>query len=197
MSVEKELALLEDWIRRIKIEYEIYFGGGRKTPPYDLKNKIESTIKRFYDKPHVTYGDRYRFTTLADRYNAYRDMWRRQLQRLEEQGRLRAAGNIPEHKPVEAARLVVDFSKPEQEESKVERLFEFYRQTRKKYEGTEDSNLTLGQFQRFVATKTAELKQKYGADEVAFQVKVADGVVKVTAQAKPAQKSSGPAKKGE
>lgn len=188
MDPDKDLALLEDWIRRIKIEYEIYFAGNRRTPPYDLKNKIESVIKRYYDAPLTRVSDRFRLTTLADRYNAHREVWRRQLQRYEEQGRKKAADvGAPSPKPL-PEQLSVDVQQAEQQRDHVERLYEFYQKARQTYEEAADTGVSLAQFQRFVEGKTAELQQKYQADTVVFQVKVVDGAVKLTAKARSTQR---------
>ena len=41
MDVDQELTILEDSIRRLKIEYEIFFNGGAKRLPYDLRWRVE------------------------------------------------------------------------------------------------------------------------------------------------------------
>ena len=42
LTVEDYLARLEEDIRRLKIEYDVYFSGGTKRPPYDTKMRVES-----------------------------------------------------------------------------------------------------------------------------------------------------------
>ncbi len=36
MTVDEELSALDDHMRRLKVEYDIYFGGGSKKPPADI-----------------------------------------------------------------------------------------------------------------------------------------------------------------
>ena len=47
MTVDEAITQIEDGIRRLKIEFDIYFNGGSKRPPTDLHWKIESLIKRY------------------------------------------------------------------------------------------------------------------------------------------------------
>ena len=42
VTVEDRLARLEEDIRRLKVEYDIYFNGGSKRAPYDTKLRVES-----------------------------------------------------------------------------------------------------------------------------------------------------------
>src|SRR5437868_3993573 len=37
VTVDEELSILDDNVRRLKIEYDIFFGGGSKKPPADLE----------------------------------------------------------------------------------------------------------------------------------------------------------------
>ena len=44
-TVDDQLKRLEDDIRKLKIEFDIYFNGASKRPPYDTKNRVETMIK--------------------------------------------------------------------------------------------------------------------------------------------------------
>ena len=81
---EEQLGRLEDDIRRLKIEFDIYFNGAAKRPPYDTRNRVETIIKRLGDDRTLSYAQRYHFNSLAARYIAFRDLWRRTLQGREE-----------------------------------------------------------------------------------------------------------------
>ena len=48
-TIEERLGRLEEDIRRLKIEYDIYFNGASKRPPYDTKMRVESHLKRLGD----------------------------------------------------------------------------------------------------------------------------------------------------
>ena len=83
-TVEEQLTRLEDDIRRLKIEFDIYFNGAAKRPPYDTKNRVETIIKRLGDDRTLNFAQRYRYNTLASRFTAFRELWRRTLQGREE-----------------------------------------------------------------------------------------------------------------
>jgi hypothetical protein len=84
VSVDDQLTRLEDDIRRLKIEFDIYFNGASKRPPYDTKGRVETILKRLGDDRTLTFAERYRYNTLMARYNAFRDLWRRTMQGREE-----------------------------------------------------------------------------------------------------------------
>src|SRR5690349_24730917 len=75
---------LEDDIRRLRIEFDIFFNGAAKRPPYDTKGRVETLLKRLGDDRTLTFAQRYRYNSLAARYNAFRDLWRRTMQGREE-----------------------------------------------------------------------------------------------------------------
>ena len=74
---DEQLTRLEDDIRRLRIEFDIFFNGAAKRPPYDTKGRVETLLKRLGDDRTLTYAQRYRYNSLAARYNAFRDLWRR------------------------------------------------------------------------------------------------------------------------
>ena len=81
---DEQLTRLEDDIRRLRVEFDIFFNGGAKRPPYDTKGRVETLLKRLGDDRTLTYAQRYRYNSLAARYNAFRDLWRRTMQGREE-----------------------------------------------------------------------------------------------------------------
>src|SRR2546422_3131444 len=80
---EDELISLEDGIRRLKVEYTIFFNGHRKRPPEDLKMRVERIVKRLSETGDMTYNERFRYNTLVTRYYVLRDLWRRTMMQRE------------------------------------------------------------------------------------------------------------------
>src|SRR5579864_2414508 len=102
-TVDEELGQIEKDIRRLKIEYEQYFGGGRPRPPSDTQWRLETMMKRYNDRgAEMSFAQRFRFNNLAQTYAKYVDMWRKKTQQKE--------GATSEHhfgaaaKAIEAAR---------------------------------------------------------------------------------------------
>src|SRR5437868_9893870 len=84
MTIDDMLVRLEDDVRRLKVEFDVYFNGAAKRPPYDTKGRVETLIKRLADERAFTYAQRYRYNSIVARYTAFRDLWRRTMQEREE-----------------------------------------------------------------------------------------------------------------
>ena len=84
-QTDDDMGRLERDIRQLKIEYEQYFGGGRKRPPADIEWRIDQTLKRYGDRSaEMNYAQRFRYGNLAQTYVKYRDIFRKRMQRREE-----------------------------------------------------------------------------------------------------------------
>jgi len=78
-AIEKQIGKLEDDIRRLKIEFDIFFNGAVKRPPLEARARLESQIKRLLDNRGLSYGQRYKLNTLVSRFTSYRELWRRTM----------------------------------------------------------------------------------------------------------------------
>jgi len=78
-SVDQEIGRLEDAIRKLKIDFDIYFNGAAKRPPLEARARLESNIKRISDERGLTFAQRYRLNTMISRFTSYRELWRRSL----------------------------------------------------------------------------------------------------------------------
>lgn len=79
VSFDKQLVRLEDDIRKLKIEFDIYFSGTSKRPPLEARARLEAFIRRISDSRTITYAQRYQLSMLVSRYASYRELWRRTL----------------------------------------------------------------------------------------------------------------------
>ena len=78
-DLDQQLSLLEESIRKLKIDFDIYFNGATKRPPFEARARLDSNIKRVADNRNLTYAQRYYFNTLVSRFTSYRELWRRTL----------------------------------------------------------------------------------------------------------------------
>jgi hypothetical protein len=78
-ELDRQLSKLEEDIRRLKIEFDIYFNGATKRPPLEARARVESMIKRLADNRSLTYAQRYYYNGLIATYTSYRELWRRTL----------------------------------------------------------------------------------------------------------------------
>ena len=84
LTVDEELSVLEDHMRRLKVEYDIYFGGGSKKPPTDIEWKVKNLLRKYSDSGRLNLSQRFRFNTVQQRYALYNALWQQKLQIKEE-----------------------------------------------------------------------------------------------------------------
>jgi hypothetical protein len=83
-TIDEDLNQIEKDIRTLKIEYEQYFGGGRKRPPVDTQWRVESMIRRHGERTgDLNLAQRFRYNNLASTYAKYQDMWRKKIMNKE------------------------------------------------------------------------------------------------------------------
>ena len=92
-SLDEQLSRLEEDLRRLKVEFDIYFNGGAKRPPYDTKGRVETVIKRLADDRTLTFAQRYQYNSLVARHTSFLQLWRRTMKDREE-GRGTAASRV-------------------------------------------------------------------------------------------------------
>jgi hypothetical protein len=207
VTTDEELNLLDSQLRRLKIEYEIYFSNPTKKPPTDVEWKVLAMLRKFSDGGRMNFSQRFRYNEMAQRYAIYSDLWRKKS-RIREEGYRRPQDALlsvqgvrvaeDEHKthhhPVygvkqAAAAAGASSSHPftlhsvdQGEREQVERLYNTLVAAKKKAGESVSGN--LDSFTTFVQKKTDQIRKKYGCDGVEYSVELADGQVKLKAKAK-------------
>ena len=199
MTVDEELSLLEDQMRRLKVEYDVFFGGGSKKPPADIEWKVKNLLRKYSDGARLSFGQRFRFNTVQQRYALYSTQWQQKLQIKEEGYRrpqdamlgIQGLRNEQEHEAELARRheavakksgVSMAFSDPGSEAQKVEALFQALSEARTK--SGEKSSANLASFKKFVQQKTEQLRKEYGCNTVEYSVELQNGQVKLKAKPK-------------
>ena len=93
MTIDEELNLLDQQLRRLKIEYEIYFNNPQKRPPTDVEWKVLSLLRKFSDGARINFSQRFRYNEMAQRYAVQSDLWRKKS-RIREEGYRRPADAV-------------------------------------------------------------------------------------------------------
>ncbi len=208
MTTDEELTLLESQLRRLKIEYEIYFSNPTKKPPTDIEWKVLSLLRKFSDGGRMSFTQRFRYNEMAQRYAIYSDLWRKKG-RIREEGYRRPQDALlsvqgvrpeeehaPQHRPaygvstaVAAAKalspadpLTVECSDAAAERDKVEILYKALSEAKKK--AGEPVNGTFDSFAAFVQKKTDQIRKQQGCQAVAYTVELQEGHVRLKAKAK-------------
>jgi hypothetical protein len=179
MTIDEELTKLEDNIRRLKIDYDIYFNGGAKRPPTDAQWRVEAMLKRLQDSTSMNFGQRFRYTSLTQRYGLFAELWRQRVKTREEGPRRTVAEVRAERKTPTSFR--VDWKDPAKETEKVEQLFAAFIEAKRKC-GEAVENVGSDAFKRFVKQKTEQLKRDFKCEQVEYVVEVEQGQVKLKAK---------------
>ena len=211
MTTDEELTLLDSQLRRLKIEYEIFFSNPTKRPPTDVEWKVLSLLRKFSDGGRMNFSQRYRYNEMAQRYAVYSDLWRKKS-RIREEGYRRPQDALlsvqgvrvaeDEHKAAHhpvygvghaaAAAAGADgapaaphftlHNVDQGEREQVERLYNSLVAAKKK--AGENVSGNLDSFTTFVQKKTEQIKKQYQCQDVEYTVELADGHVKLKAKAK-------------
>jgi hypothetical protein len=180
-SADEQLTRLEDDIRRLRIEFDIFFNGAAKRPPYDTKGRVETLLKRLGDDRTLTYAQRYRYTSLGARYNAFRELWRRTMQGREEGRDAASAARVHVKKDVSTTPVSVVCGDAHKELDVVKKLYASLIEAKERC-GEVTEGFSFPKFHRLVAQKADGLKEKTGCERVRFSVSVEDGHVSFKAK---------------
>ncbi|MGD0791260.1 MAG: MXAN_5187 C-terminal domain-containing protein [Terriglobales bacterium] len=210
MTTDEELNLLDQQLRRLKIEYEIFFNNPAKRPPTDVEWKVLSLIRKFSDGARMSFSQRFKYNEMAQRYAIQSDLWRKKM-RIREEGYRRPQDALlsvqgvrvseeheAKHHPVyglmrnaQAAGaetpgvdqpFSVQCSGAAAEREQVESLYKALTEAKRK--SGEKVSGNLDSFAAFVKKKTSEIRKQHGCDTVVYSVEMQGGQVKLKAKAK-------------
>lgn len=181
---------IEDGIRRLKIEYEIFFSGGSKKAPFELRWRIETMIKRYGEFGKTSFAQRFRYNSLVARFHSYSELWRRNLKNKEEGKLSYGASVFPDPETLgdgktNGDRLICQLicKDPESEDEKVQNLFKSLVEAKREC-GENPETLQFDSFKRFLFEKTAKLKSQFKCDSVCYVISVESGKVRLVAKGK-------------
>jgi hypothetical protein len=208
VTIDEELNLLDSQLRRLKIEYEIYFSNPTKKPPSDIEWKVLALLRKFSDGGRMNFSQRFRYNEMAQRYAIYSDLWRKKS-RIREEGYRRPQDALlsvqgvrleEEHKPqhhpaygvghgaaaaaapAASSQHFTLHSVDKAEREQVERLYNILVAAKKK--AGENVSGNFDSFTTFVQKKTKEIRKQYGCESVEYSVELNDGHVKLKAKAR-------------
>jgi len=201
VTIDEELTHLDSLLRRLKIEYEVYFNNPTKRPPNDMEWKVLALLRKHSDGGRMNFSQRFRYNEIAQRYAIYSDLWRKKSRIREEGYRrpqdallsvqgVRSEEHAPQHHQVygvgggsaEPRSFTVECSDVRNEAERVEQLYNALVAAKKK--SGESVSGTLDSFSTFVRNKTNQIRQQYGCHSVQYSVELQDGQVKLKAKAK-------------
>jgi hypothetical protein len=199
VTIDEELNQLDTLLRRLKIEYEVYFNNPAKRPPADLEWKAVALLRKHSDGGRMNFSQRFRYNEMAQRYAIYSDLWRKKSRIREEgyrrpqdallsvQGVRSAEEHVPQHPTVygvakNSSGFTIECSDADSQTEQVERLYNALVAAKKKSGEAVTGNLSS--FSSFVRNKTSQIRKQYACEAVEYSVELQDGQVKLKAKAK-------------
>ncbi len=208
-TIDEDLGQIERDIRQLKIEYDQFFGGGRKRPPTEIEWRIDLLMKKYAERGgDLKSAQRFRFTNLNQTYAKYKDIFRKKVKQkeegtvqrhfgaaakaieaeraqraLEEEPAGQGTAGRAQNQRAEGAAFRMTCSEPEHESEKVNKLYQALI-TAKQRAGEEIGKLTPEGFAEFVRKKTKHLQQEKNCTEVEYIVEIVGGQTKLKALVK-------------
>ncbi len=191
--LEEDLNRLEVMIRQLKQQYDIFFAGAAPRQPFETRKEVEGLVDRLGRTSMQRFSDRYRYNTLAGKYQTYRELWMKLLRMREEGyrpgvGRSSAASQAGQQAPEEASksgagdgRVIYKsrFGDPTSENDTFKTFYDNYVEARRT-QGA-GSDVSYSTFLRLIAQKTATIKEKSGCDQVSYSIVLKEGAVALRA----------------
>jgi hypothetical protein len=190
--VDEELNQFDRDIRQLKIEYEQFFGGGKKRPPADIEWRIDLMIKRHGDRgTSMNYAQRFRYTNLQQTYARYRDIFHKRMRKREEGNTARhfgAAARAVEAERAAKARkaaqvVAVASVDPSAEPKKVDAIYTAFLECRTKA-GESTDGMSRAKFEQFMKRKVEELRKESSSGEIEFVADLEGGKARLRVRIK-------------
>jgi hypothetical protein len=191
-QTDEDLSRLERDIRQLKIEFDQFFGGGRKKPPADIEWRIEQLIKRYGDRAaEMNYGQRFRYGNLTQTYVKYREIFHKRMQKREEgtvdrhfgaAARAIQAERAKTHPAAISPSMAITCSDLERETGKVDELYRAFREALQS-SGESVERLSREKFEKFLLQKSEQIRKQRG-QQIEFVVSVENGKTRLKARIK-------------
>lgn len=186
---DTQMQHLEAEVRRLETEYNMFFAGRLKRPPYETQNRVAALIKK-HDQSYIrNTGDRFRFESVQNRHQKFLELVERQMTNRE-LGRpvLGARRSQPpppppeepkKDQPAAAAEAPPLVSAPPPARPVDDRVKQLYEQLSAAKQQAGEAPVAMDRVAALVKAQVDKFKAQ--GQDVAFKVAVKDGKVQLTA----------------
>lgn len=214
--IEEGLGKIETGIRQLKLQYDMYFSGVLPRQPFELRKELEILIKTMGNTAMQRFADRYRYNSLASRYQTMAELWSKMM-RAKEEGRLRpgipgfvepvrrtassaaadrssARSRTPAGRSgrgERAAVFQVSATRAAAEDDSLRMFYDRFLEASRRSGAAETSRVSYGSFLKQIEARTKAMKEKAGCEAVAYSIVEKNGGVTLKATpVKPGEGSS-------
>lgn len=186
----ENLDLLEKRIEELRMWYEQFFLGSRRTPPEQQKTSVQYLIRRLSNQQNPNYQIRFRFQQLVAKFNSYNQYWERIMHQIETGTYKRDLFKAAMHSgasPAAAEQKKGKGRKPGKEggvsDQKVDKLYDEMVKARKSLNQSVEG-LSKEKLHATIKKQLPKLQEKYKDKKVDFKVVVEGGQAKLKATVK-------------
>ena len=210
MALEEELKALDFEIRRLKVQYDLYFQGAVPRPPTDQHGSLSRAMRKLQGVELRNLSERFMYNNIVNKFNTFQELWNKMMRMKEEGARVhplaaraakRAAGAAnggsaspptparapaapgPTPKAAPAASPSGSFRIPSkgQDEASVRRLYETFVAARR--DAGDSRPLAFETFSREISRQTAAMQSKGLCEAVEFKIYSRDNKVTLKVKA--------------
>jgi len=176
---KEDMAKLLTKFKQLEREYEQWFSGALKTPPWETQRICEEIVKRYNRTPPRNLSEQTIFSMHQSKFNTYMEMWNRRI-------RLKEEGKLPTGRQERSKRVAAPPSSPAQTaggDDSFRKVFDNY-VAAKQQAGEATAKLNYESFRNALKKQADQLRSSRGMKDVNFGVSVKDGKVSVVARRK-------------
>ena len=185
--IEEDLNRLEVGIRQLKQQYDIFFAGAAPRQPFETRKEVDLLVKQLGSTAMQRFADRYRYNSLANKFQTYCELWSKIL-RMREEGRGPTGRPISQvTTPSQTGRTQAEtevfrsrFKDPTAEDDTFKTFYDKYVEARKSL-GQGGAAVPYSAFLKQIAQKTEAMKARSGCETVVYKIVLKDGTVTLKA----------------
>lgn len=174
MKFDQQIAILNDALKRLRIDFDRYMAGALALPPEDQRFRIENRIRQMRQQKLRSFAERFRLGTFEASFNTLCELHSRRLRDIER-------GKIP-HPRLADARPALDPFRGfvldgVTNRNALESLYSELYGNRGR-----NTKADFGSFETHVAKQIAKLKKKTGCSKVHLRVSSENDTLKLKAK---------------
>ena len=182
IDTAKELKILEEMIKNLKVDYEQYFLDITPYLPDKLHADLRRQIRKLRKAPFKKLSHKFRLRSLEHRYQVFNDYWQRTL-REKEEGRYSKDIFKAELREKNAKEDRLALTNKGKASKDVNHLYQSYKNELERLTGKKQ-NIDFDAFRRSLVEKAKVFKERSGAQRISFKVAVKNGKVTIVGKAK-------------
>ena len=188
---------LEELMRQVQREYDLWFNGTQQKPPYELRNKLDTHVRLLRAKLPKRVADQFRIGTVLSKYAVRAELWDKSVRKQEEggfapwmsQSRRNPLDDLrdenekrqEEAKEKQKTPYLARITAPEQDVDEMRKVFNSYVAAKKKV-GDDISGADFDKFRTALVKQSKQLIDSGKASAVSYRIEIQDGKVAIKAK---------------